>query len=82
MNRHDVDWSGYWPAVPTPFTSGQRLDEGALRELMALYLHHGVHGVLINGSTGEWFSQSLGERQPAGSPRRGYGRPSTRDLTH
>ena len=20
MNRDDVDWKGYWPACPTPFT--------------------------------------------------------------
>jgi len=63
MNRHDVDWWGYWPAAPTPFTSDARLDEGALRELTTLYVHQGVHGVLVNGSTGEWFSQSAAERQ-------------------
>lgn len=63
MNRHDVDWSGYWPASPTPFADDGKLDESGLRELMELYLANGVHGVLINGSTGEWFSQSPEERR-------------------
>jgi 4-hydroxy-tetrahydrodipicolinate synthase len=28
MNRDDVDWRGYWPACPTPFTSDGELDLG------------------------------------------------------
>ncbi|MDR5699041.1 dihydrodipicolinate synthase family protein [Agromyces aerolatus] len=62
MNRHDVDWSGYWPAAPTPFHPDGRLDEQGLAELIRLYRSHGVHGVLVNGSTGEWFAQSTSER--------------------
>jgi 4-hydroxy-tetrahydrodipicolinate synthase len=63
MNRHDVDWAGYWPAASTPFTAEGALDEAALAALMELYVSQGVHGVLINGSTGEWFSQSPDERR-------------------
>ena len=63
MNRNDVDWAGYWPASPTPFTEDGALDEPALRNLMELYVSNGVHGVLLNGSTGEWFSQSPEERR-------------------
>lgn len=63
MNRHDVDWFGYWPAAPTPFQQDGALDAAGLRELMELYLSHGVHGILVNGSTGEWFSQSADERR-------------------
>ncbi|WOF23255.1 dihydrodipicolinate synthase family protein [Microbacterium betulae] len=63
MNRHDVDWLGYWPAAPTPFTSAGDLDETALAQLMELYVSQGVHGVLLNGSTGEWFSQTPEERR-------------------
>lgn len=62
MNRNDVSWAGYWPAAPTPFTRDGALDEVALRDLMELYVSMGVHGVLLNGSTGEWFSQSPSER--------------------
>jgi dihydrodipicolinate synthase/N-acetylneuraminate lyase len=63
MNRHDVSWQGYWPACPTPFRADGRVDRGALRALLDYYLGVGVHGVLINGTTGEWFSQTAEERR-------------------
>lgn len=63
MDRDDVSWHGYWPAAPTPFTAQGALDEDAWRALLRLYLRQGVHGVLVNGSTGEWFSQSPAERR-------------------
>jgi len=63
VNRHDVDWFGYWPAAPTPFQEDGSLDVPGIKELMELYLSQGVHGVLVNGSTGEWFSQSAEERR-------------------
>ncbi|MFI5718751.1 dihydrodipicolinate synthase family protein [Nocardia sp. NPDC051750] len=63
MNRDDVSWSGYWPAAPTPFTPSGALDTEALGSLMNLYAGMGVNGVLVNGSTGEWFSQTDDERR-------------------
>lgn len=63
MNRDDVAWSGYWPAAPTPFTRSGALDTDALTELMQLYARMEVDGVLVNGSTGEWFSQTDDERR-------------------
>lgn len=63
MNRNDVDWWGYWAAAPTPFAPDGSLDESAWRALLALYVEQGVHGMLVNGSTGEWFSQSRAERE-------------------
>lgn len=63
MNRNDVTWRGYWPAAPTPFTHEGGLDEEALGQLMHRYVHDHMHGVLINGSSGEWFSQTLDERR-------------------
>lgn len=65
MNRNDVTWHGYWPAAPTPFTADGALDEQGLADLMELYVANGVHGVLVNGSTGEWFAQSADERRRA-----------------
>jgi 4-hydroxy-tetrahydrodipicolinate synthase len=62
MNRSDVDWRGYWVAAPTPFGPQRRLDTAALRTLLSLYEQQGVSGVLVNGSTGEWFSQTTAER--------------------
>jgi dihydrodipicolinate synthase/N-acetylneuraminate lyase len=63
MNRDDVDWWGYWPAAPTPFDADGRLDVAAWQSLLELYVQQGVHGVLVNGSTGEWFSQTRAERE-------------------
>jgi dihydrodipicolinate synthase/N-acetylneuraminate lyase len=63
MNRDTVTWHGYWPAAPTPFAEDGSLDEVALREMLALYRSQGVHGILVNGTTGEWFSQSPEERR-------------------
>lgn len=58
-----VDWQGYWPAAPTPFDREGQLDLGAWRQLLELYLAHGVHGVLVHGTTGEWFAQTADERE-------------------
>jgi 4-hydroxy-tetrahydrodipicolinate synthase len=63
MRRDDVDWRGYWPAAPTPFAADGAVDEAAWRALLRLYLEQGVHGVLVNGTTGEWFSQTPDERR-------------------
>ena len=64
MDRDTVDWKGYWPSCPTPFKRGdESVDLEALRELLEYYVGCGFHGVLINGTVGEWFSQSESERQ-------------------
>lgn len=63
MNRDDVDWRGYWVAAPTPFDADLAIDEQAFRAVLRLYLGQGVHGLLINGTTGEWFAQSPRERR-------------------
>jgi 4-hydroxy-tetrahydrodipicolinate synthase len=63
MDRNDVDWKGYWVATPTPFTRDGAVDEAAWRAGLRHYLKMGVHGVLVNGTTGEWFSQSDAERR-------------------
>jgi 4-hydroxy-tetrahydrodipicolinate synthase len=63
MDRNSVDWKGYWVAAPTPFAASGALDEEAWRGVLRLYLSQGVHGVLVNGTTGEWFSQTEAERR-------------------
>ena len=63
MDRNSIDWKGYWIAAPTPFTATGALDEDALREVLRLYHGQRVHGVLVNGTTGEWFSQTEAERR-------------------
>jgi 4-hydroxy-tetrahydrodipicolinate synthase len=63
MDRDSVDWKGYWIAAPTPFTVTGALDEDALCATLRLYHGYGAHGVLVNGTTGEWFAQTDGERR-------------------
>lgn len=64
MNRSDVDWKGYWPSCPTPYSDrGERVDLDALRALLDYYAACGFHGVLVNGTVGEWFSQTDDERR-------------------
>jgi dihydrodipicolinate synthase/N-acetylneuraminate lyase len=63
MNRNDVDWRGYWPACPTPFTSDGAVDVESLRALIEWYLGEGMHGIFVNGTSGEWFSQTQEERR-------------------
>jgi 1-pyrroline-4-hydroxy-2-carboxylate deaminase len=59
-----IDWRGYWPAATTPFTrGGAALDETAWREQLDLFRDAGVHGVLVNGSSGEWYAQTVEERR-------------------
>jgi len=63
MNRDDVGWRGYWPACPTPFTDRGALDLDSLRALVEWYVGEGMHGIFVNGTTGEWFSQTTEERR-------------------
>lgn len=63
MNRDDVDWQGYFPAFVTPFTADGELDLDTLRELVDHYVDQGMHGIVVNGTCGEWFSQTDDERR-------------------
>ena len=54
--------AGYWVRSHTVPREGA-LDEKLWREELRLYHSQGVHGILVNGTTGEWFSQSDAERR-------------------
>lgn len=61
-NDQDVSWGGYWTASVTPFTRDGSIDMVAWRELLERSLTSGVHGIVVNGTSGEWFSQTIRER--------------------
>ena len=63
MDRNSVEWAGYWPASPTPFKENGDLDLDSLAILIEWYLARNMHGLFINGTSGEWFSQSINERK-------------------
>lgn len=56
MNRQDVDWRGYIPAITTPFDRDEALNTGMLGDLLEWLMAEGMHGIVVAGTTGEWFS--------------------------
>ena len=53
---------GIFPAIPTPVTDDDRVDEGAARAQMALILRGGANGVVPLGGTGEYGALAQEER--------------------
>jgi 4-hydroxy-tetrahydrodipicolinate synthase len=53
---------GIIPAMVTPFTQNQELNEAGLRKLVNHYIHSGVHGLFCLGTNGEFFSLSYDEK--------------------
>ncbi len=74
MDRHSVDWTGYIPAITTPFTREGALDLDGLDGQMEWYVAERLHGVILAGTSGEWFSMTAEERArlfEAGAKHRG-----------
>jgi 4-hydroxy-tetrahydrodipicolinate synthase len=51
------------PAITTPFDEQGQLDLPALRKLVEWLADQGMHGLIMAGTTGEWFSMSPEERK-------------------
>ena len=62
MNRNSVDWQGYLPAITTPFDERGDLDLPALRRLVGWMAEEGMQGIIVAGTTGEWFSLDRDEK--------------------
>jgi dihydrodipicolinate synthase/N-acetylneuraminate lyase len=63
MDRSSVNWRGYIPAITTPFTRERNLDQRGLHSLLEWLEAEGMHGIVVAGTTGEWFSLSGTERR-------------------
>lgn len=63
MGSDHKNWRGYFAASPTPFTEGGALDIPALKATLGWFIDARPHGMVINGTTGEWFAQTREERQ-------------------
>ena len=63
MDRHSINWHGYMPAITTPFNQSGDLDLMALRGLVDWLVGQGMHGLIVAGTTGEWYSLSPQERR-------------------
>ncbi len=65
MANKKTDWfRGIFPALVTPFTADDRVDEATYRELIRYVLPH-VNGVVPCGTTGEFSSMALEEKKQA-----------------
>lgn len=53
---------GSYTVMVTPFTEAGALDEAALRRIVSWQINEGVHGLIPLGSTGEFLSLTLEER--------------------
>ena len=63
MDRNSINWHGYMPAITTPFDKSGDLDLTALRGLVDWLLDQGMHGLIVAGTTGEWYTLSPRERR-------------------
>lgn len=63
MDRNDVNWRGYIPAITTPFDKEGNIDWNGWDQLLEWLVQEGVHGIVVNGTTGEWFSQTVAEQR-------------------
>jgi dihydrodipicolinate synthase/N-acetylneuraminate lyase len=63
MNRSSVNWKGYIPAITTPFNKDRELDTNGFSTLLEWLDAQGMHGIVVAGTTGEWFSLSSDERR-------------------
>jgi len=64
MGKKTTWFKGIFPALVTPFTPDDKLDEAAYRALIRYVLPH-VNGVVPCGTTGEFSSLSFAEKQRA-----------------
>ncbi|MBV7257491.1 dihydrodipicolinate synthase family protein [Pacificimonas sp. WHA3] len=62
MDRDSIDWRGYIPAITTPFDENSAFDGRMFADLLEWLNQEGMHGVVVAGTTGEWFSMTNAEK--------------------
>ncbi|MBM3570926.1 MAG: dihydrodipicolinate synthase family protein [Alphaproteobacteria bacterium] len=62
MAQRRTDWHGVFVVSVTPFNDKGEIDEAAFGALMDQFVADGVHGIIVAGSTGEWYTLSDDER--------------------
>lgn len=55
-------FEGIYPPVVTPLTSDGEINNKAFEEVLEFLIEAGVHGIIIAGSTGEYYAQTAQER--------------------
>lgn len=62
MTARSVSWAGVFPAIVTPFARDGGMDLKSFASLLDLLIREGISGVVVAGSTGEFYSLSDRER--------------------
>ena len=57
-----MQFEGIWTPVVTPYKEDFSLNEPALKEVIELLIGAGEHGLIVAGTTGEYYAQSFEER--------------------
>jgi len=57
-----MQFEGIYTPVVTPYHDDFSLNEGALKQTIDFLIESGVHGLIIAGTTGEYYAQSMEER--------------------
>ena len=57
-----MDFYGIYTPVITPHHEDGSIDEAGLAEVIEHLIHEGVHGIIIAGTTGEYYAQTMEER--------------------
>jgi 4-hydroxy-tetrahydrodipicolinate synthase len=63
MPGRRTDWRGVFAVSATPFTPEGEIDEAAFCALMRTLVEDGVQGIVVAGSTGEWYTMRDHERR-------------------
>lgn len=63
MDRHSVEWTGYLPAITTPFSLDGSIPWEDFAVQVDWLVTEGMHGIVLAGTTGEWFSLTASERE-------------------
>lgn len=57
-----MKFEGIYTPVITPYYDDHRINEKALESVIELLISSGVHGLIVSGTTGEYYAQSKEER--------------------
>jgi 4-hydroxy-tetrahydrodipicolinate synthase len=65
-----MQFSGIYTPVITPFHDDGSIDEGGFAQVVEFLIDAGVHGIVVAGTTGEYYAQTYGRtrRPDAGLP--------------
>ena len=61
--KASAKWRGSWPAVVTPFSEDGSIDEAAFRQNIRMLIEDRVHGIVVAGTTGEYWALDDEERK-------------------